>query len=188
MESFQTEEILKDLVLSTMQETKPQRDASKVVTPNHQSQLIKRVSRLLRKQENKLCSDCSKSNPRWITILSIPSLYATNNDKHNDAFLLGGFCCLECSGAHRRLGTHISFVRSIELDTLKESDVHALECGGGNGTVNKIFEGELFNKSMGEGCDESSFSKGGTKPDSSSSQKERELFIRNKYEKKLYCR
>lgn len=152
-----------------------------------QSQLKKRVSRLLKKKENRICLDCSKSNPRWITILSIhPPHTRSSNHNHLDTYQLGGFCCLECSGAHRRLGTHLSFVRSMDLDTLKESDVQALECGGGNGTVNRIFEGKLFDTSISDTCIQVGFSKDQLKPDSSSNQKERELFIRNKYEKKAY--
>ena len=164
-------------------------ETSKVTTPSQNSFLKKRVTRLLKKQENKFCLDCSKPNPRWITILSVPPPCTSINNHNLNSFSIGGFCCLECSGAHRRLGTHISFVRSIELDSLKESDVEALECGGGNAAVNRIFEGNLFDKSMGEKCVTmvSSFSTtSSVKPDSKASQKTRELYIRNKYEKKLY--
>ena len=144
-----------------------------------QSQLKKRVSRLLKHEENKTCLDCSRLNPRWISIITINPTYATNTSSHLDSYMLGGFCCLECSGAHRRLGTHISFVRSLDLDTLKESDVEALECGGGNVTVNKIFEGKLVISEEGVETDE-------IKPDEKSNQKKREAFIRQKYEKKTY--
>lgn len=164
-------------------------EATRVTTPNQKSLLKKRVSRLLKLPENKFCLDCSSTSPKWITILSVPSPCTIPNNQNLNSFQIGGLCCLECSGAHRRLGTHISFVRSIELDTLKESDVEALERGGGNESVNRIFEGNLFDKSMGERCVNivSAFSTmSSLKPDPDANQKSRELYIRNKYEKKLY--
>ncbi|KAH0795130.1 ARF GAP-like zinc finger-containing protein [Histomonas meleagridis] len=54
---------------------------------------------LLKLPENYLCADCKKHRPKW----------ASCN--------LGIFICLECSGIHRSLGTHISFVRSCNLDS-----------------------------------------------------------------------
>mmetsp|Transcript_23681 Transcript_23681/g.27013 ORF Transcript_23681/g.27013 Transcript_23681/m.27013 type:complete len:405 (-) Transcript_23681:517-1731(-) len=159
------------------------RQEHSVSTPT-QSSLKKRVYRLLKRKENKICLDCSKSSPRWITILSVPPPYvSSSNVSHADTFFIGGFCCLECSGAHRRLGTHISFVRSIELDTLKENEVKALECGG-NELINNVFEGNMLQTSVGES--EVSVSYAELKPDASAGQKPRESFIRNKYEKKLY--
>ena len=38
--------------------------------------------------------------------------------------------CLSCAGAHRSLGVHMSFVRSLTLDTLSESEQRALALGG----------------------------------------------------------
>jgi len=47
--------------------------------------------------------------------------------------------CIECSGLHRSLGTHISFVRSVQLDKLKEAEVQAL-LRGGNGSFLEFLE------------------------------------------------
>ena len=38
--------------------------------------------------------------------------------------------CLACAGVHRSLGVHVSFVRSLTLDTLTESEQRALALGG----------------------------------------------------------
>ncbi len=159
---------------------------TKLVSPNTaQAQLKKRVHRLLKQKENKHCVDCSKPNPRWITILSVPPPYANNNVRSTDVFHLGGLCCLECSGAHRRLGTHISFVRSIELDSLKGTDCIALE-NGGNDVVNNIFEGKLGDTRSVSSVGNCSANTTTLKPDPNSTQKAREVYIRNKYEKKQY--
>jgi len=143
---------------------------SKASEEDFKLRLKKRVRRLLKKKENKLCMDCSKPNPKWASLIVVPSAHGGFEGPYAANYFIGGFCCLECSGAHRRLGTHISFVRSVELDSLKENEVKALELGG-NSKVNSIFEGKLSNLT-------------GSKPDSTSGQKAREAFIREKYEKK----
>jgi hypothetical protein len=63
-------------------------------------------------QGNNICFDCSVKNPTW----------ASAN--------LGVLICFECSGRHRGYGTHISFVRSIQLDKWNKKQLKTLELAG----------------------------------------------------------
>ncbi|KAI5118516.1 hypothetical protein M0805_007685 [Coniferiporia weirii] len=59
-----------------------------------------RILRELVKQPgNKDCADCKRNDARWAS------------------WNIGVFVCIRCSGIHRSMGTHISKVKSIDLDT-----------------------------------------------------------------------
>lgn len=59
-----------------------------------------------------MCFDCGSRNPTWISLTH--AIYV----------------CLTCSGKHRRLGTHLSFVRSTEMDKIYPEQLFRMELGG----------------------------------------------------------
>ncbi|KAK7194772.1 putative GTPase activating protein for Arf [Novymonas esmeraldas] len=73
------------------------------------SQQLQRFEVLLRRPENRECFDCGAKQPRW----------ASTN--------LGIFFCLRCAGIHRSMGTHISKVKSTNMDAWEESMMVVME-------------------------------------------------------------
>ena len=117
-----------------------------------QRKLLKRLDACLKRPENQLCADCPSRQPRWASVN------------------LGIFICTNCSGIHRSLGVHISFVRSTTLDTWKEKQVVEMETMG-NDRANAYWEASL---------------PPGAKP-TSSALPVVEKYIRAKYDRKMYA-
>ncbi|XP_058060428.1 centaurin-gamma-1A isoform X1 [Anopheles bellator] len=99
---------------------------------------------------NGYCVDCDSPNPEWASLN------------------LGVLMCIECSGVHRNLGSHISKVRSLGLDEWPPGHLSVM-LAIGNSLANSVWEANT---------------RGRVKPTPASSREEKEAWIRSKYEGK----
>uniref|UniRef100_A0A8C7YKH6 ArfGAP with GTPase domain, ankyrin repeat and PH domain 2 n=1 Tax=Oryzias sinensis TaxID=183150 RepID=A0A8C7YKH6_9TELE len=101
---------------------------------------------------NGQCVDCEAPNPTWASLN------------------LGALICIECSGIHRNLGTHLSRVRSLDLDDWPGELTQVLAAIG-NHMANSVWE---------------SCTQGRIKPTPNATREERESWIRAKYEQRAF--
>uniref|UniRef100_A0A5K3FA33 Arf-GAP domain-containing protein n=3 Tax=Mesocestoides corti TaxID=53468 RepID=A0A5K3FA33_MESCO len=101
---------------------------------------------------NDTCADCGAPDPDWASLN------------------LGEMVCIECSGVHRKLGTHISRIRSLMLDDWTKEAIAVMRAIG-NTLANSVWEAAVPGNAANR-----------RKPDSHSSKEEMEAWIRAKYE------
>ncbi|KAK3214179.1 hypothetical protein GRF29_28g2254112 [Pseudopithomyces chartarum] len=123
------------------------------VDPETRSKLLE----IQKTNENNRCVDCNAPSPQWAS----PKL--------------GIFMCLSCSGVHRGLGVHISFIRSITMDAFKGSELARMAAGG-----NKPFQ-DFFDS-------HSSNTKDGRKFETSSIQERYDSEAGDEWKERLSCK
>eukprot|EP00727_Mastigamoeba_balamuthi_P010833 m51a1_g6372 hypothetical protein (1150) ;mRNA; r:126741-131727 len=102
---------------------------------------------------NKFCADCEAPDPTWASIN------------------LGVLVCLECSGVHRSLGTHITKVRSLALDRWNLETLMFMK-NRGNTKSNAVYEALLGPETH--------------RPPPNAERSFRDNFIRDKYQRKAF--
>ncbi|KAI9748007.1 MAG: hypothetical protein M1815_003695 [Lichina confinis] len=86
------------------------------------------LKNLVKLEGNKSCADCKRNkHPRWAS------------------WNLGVFVCIRCSGIHRGMGTHISRVKSVDLDAWTDEQMKSI-LQWGNSRANKKIENFIRTK------------------------------------------
>ncbi|EXJ95169.1 hypothetical protein A1O1_00288 [Capronia coronata CBS 617.96] len=117
--------------------------------PERAAQNAQTLKALVKLEGNKVCADCKRNkHPRWAS------------------WNLGVFICIRCSGIHRGMGTHISRVKSVDLDAWTDEQLQSI-LKWGNSRANKYWEAKLA-------------------PGHVPSEAKIENFIRTKYETKRW--
>ncbi|KAI8923503.1 putative GTPase activating protein for Arf-domain-containing protein [Entophlyctis helioformis] len=115
-----------------------------------EEQQSKAIQEMLALPENQLCADCGTRGPRWASVN------------------IGCFLCIRCGGLHRKIGTHISKVKSTTLDSWTPEQIEFVRSMG-NRRVNEML-----------------LSRGNAPRVNINSDSDMETYIRNKYDKKSY--
>nr|XP_014345844.1 PREDICTED: arf-GAP with GTPase, ANK repeat and PH domain-containing protein 1 [Latimeria chalumnae] len=135
-------------ILASLQSCESSKNKSRMTSQN-EAMALQSIRNI---RGNSHCVDCEAQNPDWASLN------------------LGALICIECSGIHRNLGTHLSRVRSLDLDDWPLELIRVMSAIG-NEMANSVWEGNV---------------QGRVKPAPDSSREERERWIRAKYEQKLF--
>ncbi|KER25688.1 hypothetical protein T265_06919 [Opisthorchis viverrini] len=107
--------------------------------------------KMVRETSNAFCADCGDPGPLWAS------------------WNLGVFLCVRCAAVHRKIGTHVSKVKSLQLDSWTPAQVHMSLSN--NTQSRKIYEATLPDSFI--------------RPQSDAGL---EAFIRAKYEQRKFVR
>ncbi|XP_074766346.1 arf-GAP with GTPase, ANK repeat and PH domain-containing protein 1 isoform X9 [Athene noctua] len=135
-------------ILASLQSCESSKNKSRLTSQN-EAMALQSIRNI---RGNSHCVDCEAQNPDWASLN------------------LGALICIECSGIHRNLGTHLSRVRSLDLDDWPIELIKVMSSIG-NELANSVWEDS---------------SQGHMKPSSDSTREEKERWIRAKYEQKLF--
>ncbi|KAG9514255.1 ArfGap-domain-containing protein [Aureobasidium sp. EXF-3400] len=126
---------------------------SSTVSKRQQARNERMLHDLLKVPGNDRCADCAARNPAW------------------SSWSLGIFLCMSCAALHRKMGTHISKVKSLSMDSWSPDQVDNMKRVG-NVTSNRTFNPQNVKPDIPTDADEV----GGVM----------ERFIRQKYEHKAF--
>ncbi|XP_022070458.2 arf-GAP with GTPase, ANK repeat and PH domain-containing protein 1 isoform X2 [Acanthochromis polyacanthus] len=141
-------QVIESQILASLQSCESSKNKSRL--PSQTEAMALQSIRSIR--GNGRCADCEAQNPDWASLN------------------LGALICIECSGIHRNLGTHLSRVRSLDLDEWPLELIKVMSAIG-NELANSVWEANT---------------QGRLKPGPDASREERERWIRAKYEQRLF--
>uniref|UniRef100_A0A3Q1GMF2 Arf-GAP with GTPase, ANK repeat and PH domain-containing protein 1 n=1 Tax=Acanthochromis polyacanthus TaxID=80966 RepID=A0A3Q1GMF2_9TELE len=141
-------QVIESQILASLQSCESSKNKSRL--PSQTEAMALQSIRSIR--GNGRCADCEAQNPDWASLN------------------LGALICIECSGIHRNLGTHLSRVRSLDLDEWPLELIKVMSAIG-NELANSVWEANA---------------QGRLKPGPDASREERERWIRAKYEQRLF--
>ncbi|KAM7365811.1 hypothetical protein PAMP_016716 [Pampus punctatissimus] len=141
-------QVIESQILASLQSCESSKNKSRL-TSQTEAMALQSIRSI---RGNGRCADCEAQNPDWASLN------------------LGALICIECSGIHRNLGTHLSRVRSLDLDEWPLELIKVMSAIG-NELANSVWEANA---------------QGHLKPGPDASREERERWIRAKYEQRLF--